>query len=364
MVVIDVSSSTLGFSNMIAKSLLALANDPSQRAGLVLASQSAYMALPPETPGSALRGWQRMIDYINEQNHKLAVRAKLDRTPLPNPAPGDYPWVGVFTGGTRLSTGLARAIQALREAGTRGGEIVLVSDLRDAPEDLPRVGALITRMRELGIKLRVVTVGRSTRDPREFSDIGGSAFIMDAADSVYAPEREPTLHARAFRAAAHAARHRTRGAARRRRAIPAPALGRPRRGGRMSRRHASLRIALGLVLLVLAAGSAFLARGTEDAARAFRGQQAEWQRGLEPARPPLPQAWRSAPARQCSGSAPAAMCCGPTRTTGRVSQTSSPARRTRRPARGSRRSRPSSGYARPFAAALTGRAPTSCSESS
>ena len=125
MIVIDVSSSTLGFSNMIAKSLLTLADDPSQRAGLVLASQSAYVALPPETPGSALRGWQRMIDYINEQNHKLAVRAKLDRTPLPNPAPGDYPWVGVFTGGTRLSAGLARAMQALREAGTRGGQIVL-----------------------------------------------------------------------------------------------------------------------------------------------------------------------------------------------------------------------------------------------
>jgi hypothetical protein len=192
-VVIDVSSSTLGFSNMIARSLLTLANDPSQRAGLVLASQSAYLALPPETPGSALRGWQRMIDYINEQNHKLAARAKLDRTPLPSPAPGDYPWVGVFTGGTRLSTGLARAIQALREAGTRDGQIVLVSDLRDAPEDLPRVGALITRMRELGITLRIVTVGRATRDPREFSDIGGSAFIMDAADSVYAPERESAL---------------------------------------------------------------------------------------------------------------------------------------------------------------------------
>ena len=196
MVVIDVSSSTLGFSSMIAKSLLALANDPSQRAGLVLASQSAYVALPPEAPGSALRGWQRMIAYINEQNNKLAVRARLDRTPPPNPAPGDYPWVGVFTGGTRLSTGLARAVQALREAGIRGGQIVLVSDLRDAPEDLPRVGVILTRMRELGIALRVVTVGEGSRNPKEFSDLGGSAFIMDAAESVYAPERAETLRAR------------------------------------------------------------------------------------------------------------------------------------------------------------------------
>ncbi len=195
MIVIDVSSSTLGFSDTIAKSLLALANNPSQRAGLVLASQSAYVALPPEAPGSALRGWQRMIDYIDEQNNKLAARAKLDRTPLPNPAPGDYPWVGVFTGGTRLSTGLSRAVQALRETGISGGQIVLVSDLRDAPEDLPRVGVILTRMRELGIALRVVTVGQSTRNPKEFSDLGGSAFIMDAAESVYAPERVQTLDA-------------------------------------------------------------------------------------------------------------------------------------------------------------------------
>jgi hypothetical protein len=193
MVVIDVSSSTLGFSDMIARSLSTLASNPAQRAGLVLASQSAYVALPPETPGSALRGWQRMVRYINEQNHKLAVRAKLDRTPLPDPAPGDYPWVGVFTGGTRLSAGFASAIQALRDAGTRHGQIVLISDLRDAPEDLPRVGALISRMHELGIKLRVVTVGSVLRDPKAFSDLGGAKFITAAADSVYAPEHPQTL---------------------------------------------------------------------------------------------------------------------------------------------------------------------------
>jgi len=196
MVVVDVSSSTLGFSNMIARSLLALANDPSQRAGLVLASQSAYVALPPETPGAALRGWQRMISYINVQNHKLAVRAKLDRTPLPNPTPGDYPWVGVFTGGTRLSAGLAAGIGALRDAGVGRGQIVLISDLRDAPEDLPRVSALIARMHELGIQLRVVTVGNAARDQKAFSDLGGAQFVIDAADAAYAPVRARTLPSR------------------------------------------------------------------------------------------------------------------------------------------------------------------------
>jgi hypothetical protein len=134
-----------------------------------------------------------MVSYINEQNHKLAVRAKLDRTPLPSPAPGDYPWVGVFTGGTQLSAGLSAAIQALRKAGTHHGQIVLISDLRDAPEDLPRVSALITRMHELGIELRVVTVGNAARDPKAFSDLGGSRFIINAADAAYAPARAQTL---------------------------------------------------------------------------------------------------------------------------------------------------------------------------
>ncbi len=88
MIVIDVSSSTLGFSDTIGRSLRVLARDPGQRAGLVLASESAYMALPPDAPSSALRGWDRMMAYVNKQNQKLAARAKLDRTPIPNPAPG------------------------------------------------------------------------------------------------------------------------------------------------------------------------------------------------------------------------------------------------------------------------------------
>jgi hypothetical protein len=194
-VVVDVSWSTLAYSHLIAQSLLALGRDPSQEAGLVLASDSAYVALPPEAPGSALHGWQRLITAVSESNRKIAARAKQDRTPIPYPAPGDYPWAGVFTGGTRLSAGIARATAALRESGATRGRIVLISDLRDAPDDLPRVSAAITRLHELGMELRVVVVGNAPRDRKAFADKGSADFVMSAADAVYAPRRAPTLPA-------------------------------------------------------------------------------------------------------------------------------------------------------------------------
>jgi hypothetical protein len=192
-VVVDVSWSTLGSSAIIAESLLALARDPAQKAGLVLASDSAYVALPPEAPGSALRGWQRLISYVSANNRRIAARAKQDRTPIPYPSPGDYPWAGVFTGGTRLSSGIASATRALRSSGADGGQIVLISDLRDAPDDLPRVSAAITRLHELGMRLRVVVVGNAPRDVKAFADKGGADFVIGAADAVHAPPRAGTL---------------------------------------------------------------------------------------------------------------------------------------------------------------------------
>jgi hypothetical protein len=194
-VVVDVSWSTLNASHLIAQSLLALARDPKQTSGLVLASDSAYLALPPEAPGSALHGWQRLISFVSANNRKIAARAKQDRTPIPYPAPGDYPWAGVFTGGTRLSSGIARATRALRESGAAHGEIVLISDLRDAPEDLPKVSAAITRLHDLGMRLRVVVVGNAARDRKAFSDKGGADFVTSAADAVYAPRTPRTLPA-------------------------------------------------------------------------------------------------------------------------------------------------------------------------
>ena len=43
-----------------------------------------------------------------------------------------------------------------------------------------------------------------------------------------------------------------------------------------------LRVVVGVVALLLALGTAVLARGTADAADGFRGRQAVWQRGMDP----------------------------------------------------------------------------------
>ncbi len=59
-------------------------------------------------------------------------------------------------------------------------------------------------------------------------------------------------------------------------------------------RHPVLRLGLGLLLLVLALGAVLLARGTADAASAFRAQQAVWQRGLQPTPPGSPGLTRRA----------------------------------------------------------------------
>jgi hypothetical protein len=50
----------------------------------------------------------------------------------------------------------------------------------------------------------------------------------------------------------------------------------------MTTRRPLLRIGLGVLLLALAVGTVALARGTADAANAFRQGQSEWQRGLAP----------------------------------------------------------------------------------
>jgi hypothetical protein len=190
-VVLDVSESTLAFSGVIGQSLLALGRKASQKAGLVLTSDSAYVALPPQAPGAALAGWQRMIQDVNTRYQaQLDVR---DRTPGTIPPPPNYPWVTVFSGGTRLSAGLTLARKALLEAGARHGRVILISDLRDAPEDMAKVALEISLMQREGMKFSVVTIGDGDRQRGAITNTDDASFVLQQADSFYAPASTETL---------------------------------------------------------------------------------------------------------------------------------------------------------------------------
>jgi hypothetical protein len=191
MVVLDVSESTLAFSGVIGQSLRALGRKASQKAGLVLTSDSGYVALPPQAPGAALAGWQRMIQDVNTRYQ--AQPDVRDRTSGTIPPPPNYPWVTVFSGGTRLSAGLTLARKALLAAGAKHGRVILISDLKDAPEDLAKVALEISLMQRQGLKFSVVTIGDVSRDRRAITNTDDASFVLDEADSFYAPPATEAL---------------------------------------------------------------------------------------------------------------------------------------------------------------------------
>ena len=322
-VVVDVSSSTLGYSPS-DRPVAARARARPAAEGGARARLGQRLRRPAAGGARARRcdGWQRLISFVSASNRKIAARAKQDRTPIPYPTPGDYPWAGVFTGGTRLSCGLARATQALRESGATHGQIVLISDLRDAPDDLPRVSAAITACTSSGMQLRVVVVGNAPRDRKAFSDKGGADFVISAADAVYAPRTAGDAAVGTAGRPARRARRRARRAADGGRAAPAtPALGRgetERRPGEAA--HGARGARRRRCCSCSPVGAALLVSWRRPRRREFRRTAGRTGSAACRRRPPSPGRCRRRRSA-CSACGRAASCCGRTSTTAPVSQT-------------------------------------------
>ncbi len=175
-VVLDVSGSvgdaTYAFTERTLARLIR-----SGSVGLVVFSDSAEEALPPGSPGAEL----------------LPV-ARLFR-PLPRPQRSPYPtvqsrfplspWYASFSGGTRISAGIAAARRALRRDHARG-RIVLISDLGDAPSDVSPLRAELVRLAQAGIELRVLPLPTTfPKDLRRFQQLEGP----QVADTALPPPR-------------------------------------------------------------------------------------------------------------------------------------------------------------------------------
>jgi Mg-chelatase subunit ChlD len=168
MIVLDLSDSTTRYFTQIAGTLDSLTRESNRHLGLVVDSNTAYVALPPTTPVEGLRGWLHAF-----------VRSPFLA----------YPWKGTFSQGTELSKGLVVARAALRQAHIRNPHVVLVTDLSDDTFDLQRLSAVVTQYQREHIDLRIVSLGENQSASTKLATPNwhNAAYIARAASTVASP---------------------------------------------------------------------------------------------------------------------------------------------------------------------------------
>jgi len=122
------------------------------RYGLVVFSSTAYEALPPGTPASALRP---LIRYF---------RLPTNVPPGELPSFPTNPWTNSFTAGTEIAAGLdlARTIELANHA--KHPAVVLISDLQDDPNDLDRLSQVLLGYKAEKISLTVIPLNAEQND--------------------------------------------------------------------------------------------------------------------------------------------------------------------------------------------------------
>jgi hypothetical protein len=166
LVVLDLSDSTTKYFTQIAGTLDSLTRESNRHLGLVVVSNTAYVALPPTTPVEGLRGW--LHTFL--------------RSPFL-----DYPWKGTFSQGTELSKGLVTAERAIRKDRIRNAHVVLVTDLSDDPFDLQRLSAAVARLQQERIDLRIVSLGEGGQADPSAPNWHNAAYIAKAASTIARP---------------------------------------------------------------------------------------------------------------------------------------------------------------------------------
>jgi hypothetical protein len=158
MIVLDMSASTSAQTEF--GDLLRRISSTNERTGLAIFSEGALELVPPGTPG---RDLAPMIRFFSEGP---------DGT-----VPGD-PWLD-FAGGTRVTAGIEQARESFERDGISRGSILLASDLEFAPEEIARLPAVLSRLRQEGIELRILPVDARAEQKQFFERILGPDVFVD-----------------------------------------------------------------------------------------------------------------------------------------------------------------------------------------
>jgi hypothetical protein len=173
-VVLDLSASTRSYAGPISNTLLALTKDGRRHLGLIVFSDSAYLALPPSTPVEGLRGWLDLFQLHREET---------------------YPWSN-FSGGTAISSGLTRAYEVIKQDHVAHPHVILVSDLIDDNSDVGRLASIVAQYRQDQIDLRIVSVKGTTEGESALAAAQEKtgAFVEKAASANVDPTKTSSGH--------------------------------------------------------------------------------------------------------------------------------------------------------------------------
>ena len=165
MIVLDLSASAglqTQFGDLLGR--VAAADEPT---GVIAFSDVAYELVPPGTPGRELAPMIRFFSARGRGN----------------------PWAA-FQTGTNLSEGLEAGRAALEREGIERGSILLASDLEFFPNDVARLTATLTEMREQGTELRILALGAREEQRRFFERIVGPGIFVDLGEAESAVQGE------------------------------------------------------------------------------------------------------------------------------------------------------------------------------
>jgi hypothetical protein len=163
-VVVDLSLSIGPKDYDVIRSTLRRLIDAHASLGLVMFSDVPYEMLPPGSPAAELQPILRLLSP-----HKATKRD----SGLPV-----NPWSQSFSAGTRISAALDLAHEMLDREGIRHGNILLLSDLVTAPEDVPRLARTLQGLQDASIGVKVVPL-TPLRDGRKIFEglLGKQALI-------------------------------------------------------------------------------------------------------------------------------------------------------------------------------------------
>jgi len=138
-----------------------------RRYGLVVFSDIAYEVFPPGTDPEQVRFVRRFFTPARGARARLGTYRAEGQTFLRNP------WTGAFTGGTRISSGLAMAREIVGRDRLRLPAVLLVSDLDYDARDAASIERVLSDYRRDRIRLGIVGLASRLR-AEEFTETFGA----------------------------------------------------------------------------------------------------------------------------------------------------------------------------------------------